>query len=68
MTITWEPRQEHDPSGWWAMKGGRIVGEVAWYDDGGIYWAAFIRPERLPGRFASAAEAKAAVEAAAARP
>jgi hypothetical protein len=51
--------------GWWAMRDRRIVGEVAWYNDADtrlVYWAAFARRDRIPGRFATDDDAKAAVE------
>ncbi len=46
------------------MRDRRLVGEVVWYQDEerATYWAAFARRERIPGRFASADEAKDAAE------
>jgi hypothetical protein len=69
VAIEWQSRASSDGA-WWALQDRRISGEVVRYDDpaGGQFWAGFARTERIPGKFPTIDEAKAAVEDALTKP
>lgn len=70
MRLEWT--RHHTGQSWQALHDGFIVGSVAAYGQRlrpeahsePTYWVAFLGRERLPGEYATAEEAKAAVEVA----